>query len=305
MNQPKVGRFVTDNNIRAYLLLSFTALCWGANAIFGRVAVGEISPMLLVTLRWLSVLILLVLFARKHLVRDWPVLRHHMLFVCLMGTLGFTAFNALFYVAAHSTSAINIGILQGSIPVFVLLGTFLLYQSRISRLQACGVAVTLVGVMIVASGGDLTQLKDLSINRGDFFMLLACFFYAAYSIGLSRRPSVSALGLFTAMAIVAFVASLPLLAIEIYNLGFTPPTLTGWVVVALVALLPSFIAQIFFIHGVGLIGPGRAGVFVNLVPVFASIMAVLYLQETFEVFHAVSLSLVLGGIWLSEIGKTR
>jgi drug/metabolite transporter (DMT)-like permease len=304
MNQPKVSRVVTDHNIRAYLLLSFTALCWGANAIFGRVAVGEISPMLLVTLRWLSVLILLVLFARKNLVRDWPVLRHHLLFVCLMGTLGFTAFNALFYVAAHSTSAINIGILQGSIPIFVLLGTFLLYQSRISRLQAGGVAVTLVGVMIVASGGDLTQLMDLSINRGDFLMLLACFFYAAYSIGLSRRPSVSALGLFTAMAIVAFVASLPLLAIEIYTLGFTPPTLTGWAVVALVALLPSFIAQIFFIHGVGLIGPGRAGVFVNLVPVFASIMAVLYLQEAFEVFHAVSLGLVLGGIWLSEIGKT-
>ena len=304
MNQSKIGRVVTDHNIQAYLLLSFTALCWGANAIFGRVAVGEISPMLLVTLRWLSVLILLVLFARKHLVRDWPVLRHHLLFVCLMGTLGFTAFNALFYVAAHSTSAINIGILQGSIPIFVLLGTFLLYQSRISRLQAGGVAVTLVGVMIVASGGDLTLLKDLSINRGDFLMLLACFFYAAYSIGLSRRPPVSALGLFTAMAVVAFVASLPLLAIEIYTLGFTPPTLTGWAVVALVALLPSFIAQIFFIHGVGLIGPGRAGVFVNLVPVFASIMAVLYLQEAFEVFHAVSLGLVLGGIWLSEIGKT-
>ncbi len=304
MNQSKVSRVVTDHNIQAYLLLSFTALCWGANAIFGRVAVGEISPMLLVTLRWLSVLILLVLFARKHLVRDWPVLRHHLLFVCLMGTLGFTAFNALFYVAAHSTSAINIGILQGSIPIFVLLGTFLLFQSRISRLQAGGVAVTLVGVMIVASGGDLTQLTDLSINRGDFLMLLACFFYAAYSIGLSRRPPVSALGLFTAMAIVAFVASLPLLTIEIYTLGFTPPTLTGWAVVALVALLPSFIAQIFFIHGVGLIGPGRAGVFVNLVPVFASIMAVLYLQEAFEVFHAVSLGLVLGGIWLSEIGKT-
>ena len=304
MNQSKIGRVVTDHNIQAYLLLSFTALCWGANAIFGRVAVGEISPMLLVTLRWLSVLVLLVLFARKHLVRDWPVLRHHLLFVCLMGTLGFTAFNALFYVAAHSTSAINIGILQGSIPIFVLLGTFLLYQSRISRLQAGGVAVTLVGVMIVASGGDLTLLKDLSINQGDFLMLLACFFYAAYSIGLSRRPPVSALGLFTAMAVVAFVASLPLLAIEIYTLGFTPPTLTGWAVVALVALLPSFIAQIFFIHGVGLIGPGRAGVFVNLVPVFASIMAVLYLQEAFEVFHAVSLSLVLGGIWLSEIGKT-
>jgi drug/metabolite transporter (DMT)-like permease len=305
MRQLKLGTVVTDHNLKAYLLLGFTTWCWGANAIFGRVAVGEISPMLLVTLRWLCVLILLMIFARKHLVRDWPVLRHHLLFVCLMGTIGFTAFNALFYVAAHSTSAINIGILQGSIPVFVLLGTFFIHRSKISYLQTLGVAGTLFGVMIVASGGELAQLRGLSINRGDFIMLLACFFYAVYSIGLSKRPPVSALGLFTAMAIVAFIVSLPLLALEINSHGFTPPTPRGWIVVALIALLPSFIAQIFFIHSVGLIGPARAGVFVNLVPVFAAVMAVLYLQEAFEIYHAVSLGLVLGGIWLSELGKVK
>jgi len=261
--------------------------------------------MLLVTLRWLVVLILLLLFARKHLVRDWPVLRNHLVFVGLMGTVGFTSFNALFYAAAHSTSAINIGILQGSIPVFVLLGTFTLYRSRITRLQACGVAVTLIGVIIIASGGDLEQLQSLSINPGDLFMLLACFFYATYSIGLSRRPAVSALGLFTVLSFAAFISSLPLLAFEVSNTGFSAPGLTGWIVVALVALLPSLIAQISFIHSVSLIGPGRAGVFINLVPVFASIMAVVYLQESFESFQAVALALVLGGIWLSEVGKVK
>ena len=80
---------------------------------------------------------------------------------------------------------------------------------------------------------------------------------------------------------------------------------TGWILVTLVTLLPSLIAQIFFIHGVALIGPGRAGVFVNLVPVFASIMAVIFLHEVFEFYHALALALVLGGIWLSEIGKTE
>jgi drug/metabolite transporter (DMT)-like permease len=290
-------------SLKAYLLLSFTTVCWGANAIFGKVAVGEISPMLLVSLRWLGVLLLLLVFARRQIRQDWPILRQNLLYVCLMGSVGFTFFNALFYQAAHTTSAINIGILQGSIPIFVLLGTILFYQSRISDLQFSGVAITLCGVVIVASGGDLAQLRELSVNRGDILMLLACFFYAAYSLGLSRRPAVSALGLFAAMALVAFLASLPLLAVEISQTGFKPPTLTGWTVVALVSLLPSFVAQIFFIHSVSLIGPGRAGVFVNLVPVFASIMAVVFLQESFELFHAVSLGLVLGGIGLSEIGK--
>jgi len=292
-------------NIKAYLLLTTTTLCWGANAILGKIAVGEISPMLLVTLRWLSVVILLLIFARKYLIQDWPILRHHLRYICLMGTLGFTAFNALFYVAAHSTTAINIGILQGSIPVFVLLGTFLLYQFRITAVQTFGVAVTLVGVVIVASGGDITLLADLSINRGDLYMLIACLFYAGYSIGLSRRPAVSALGLFSSIAMVAFIVSLPLLAIEIGSDQFQAPTATGWIVVALVSILPSLIAQVFFMHGVSLIGPGRAGVFVNLVPVFTSILAVVFLQETFELFHAVSLGLVLGGIGLSELGKQK
>ncbi|MDH5555904.1 MAG: DMT family transporter, partial [Alphaproteobacteria bacterium] len=88
-------------NGRAYLLLVFTALCWGGNAVFGRMAVGEISPMALVTARWLGVSVLLLLFAHRHLRRDWPVLRPHLLAVSILGILGFTAFNALFYVAAH------------------------------------------------------------------------------------------------------------------------------------------------------------------------------------------------------------
>ena len=294
-----------NHNLQAYLLLTVTTLFWGGNTIFGQVAVGEISPMLLVTLRWLGVLILLLLFARKYLIEDWPVLRHHLVYVGLMGGVGFTMFNALFYIAAHSTSAINIGILQGSIPVFVLFGGYLIFHNRVTKIQACGVTATLIGVVIVASGGNLTSFSELSLNQGDLLMLLACFLYAAYSLGLSRRPKTSALGLFTLLACVAFLVSLPLLSIEIMAGDFMAPTTTGWVVVALVTLLPSLIAQIFFIHSISLIGPGRAGVFVNLVPVFASIMAVFYLHESFELFHAASLGLVLGGIWLSEAGKEK
>ena len=288
---------------RAYGMLIATTGCWGLNAVFSRLAVGEISPMQLVTFRWLGVVVLLLVFSRAHLLRDWPVLRRHLPFLFLMGALGFTTFNALFYVAGHHTSAINIGILQGSIPIFVLLGSLLILRHRIGLLQGFGVALTLAGVIIVATGGRPTDLLDLAVNRGDGLMLLACFFYAAYSVGLSRRPNVSALGLFTVMALAAWVVSLPLVAIETWQQGWQAPTQTGWIIALLVTLLPSFIAQIFFINGVALIGPGRAGVFVNLVPVFASLMAVVILRERFELYHALALILVLGGIGLSEIGK--
>jgi len=294
-----------SNNLRAYLLLTFTTWCWGLNAIISRLAVGEISPMQLVTVRWLGVVLILAVIARDNIVRDWPILRRHLPFICLMGSCGFTAFNALFYIAGHHTSAINIGILQGSIPIFVLLGSLLVLRQPISLIQGGGVAVTLLGVVIVASRGDPGELLGMSVNRGDLFIVIACFFYAAYSIGLSRRPNVSALGFFAAVAAVAWIVSLPLVAIETYQQGWTAPTPTGWMLVLMVTLLPSLIAQIFFIQGVSLIGPSRAGVFVNLVPVFASIMAVIFLQEVFQAYHALALMLVLGGIWLSEIGKTR
>ena len=235
-------------HLRAYLLLIVTTLCWGLNAIFGKLAIDEISPMQLVTFRWLGVVILLAIFARKHIVRDWPILRRHLPFLCLMGSCGFTAFNALFYVAAHHTSAINIGILQGSIPIYVLLGSWLAWRHRITRVQVLGVVITLVGVIIVATGGDWNELQNLSVGRGDLFMLIAWLFYAAYSIGLSRRPNVSALGLFAVMAGVAWLVSIPVVAVETYQQGWQMPSLAGWAIAALVTLLPSLVAQIFFIQ---------------------------------------------------------
>jgi drug/metabolite transporter (DMT)-like permease len=293
------------SHLRAYLLLIITTWCWGLNAIFSKLAVGEISPMQLVTFRWLGVVLLLLVFAHRQIIRDWPILRRHIPFLIMMGGCGFTVFNALFYVAGHHTSAINIGILQGSIPVFVLLGSWLVFGNRISSLQGFGVALTLIGVMIVASGGNLRELHGLAINRGDLFMLIACFFYAAYSIGLSRRPKVSALGFFAGVASVAWLISIPLVAVETFYQGWQSPTSAGWGIALLVTFLPSLVAQIFFIQSVTLIGPGRAGVFVNLVPVFASLMAVIFLQEAFQTHHALSLMLVLGGIWMSEVGRVK
>jgi drug/metabolite transporter (DMT)-like permease len=290
---------------RAYLLLAFTALCWGGNAVLGRLAVGEVSPMALVTLRWLGAFALLLAFAHGQVRRDWPALRQHLPFVAAMGTLGFTVFNALFYVAAHWTTAVNIGIIQGSIPVFVLLGAFAAYRTRVALLQVAGVCVTMLGVAIVAAGGELVRLASFALNLGDVLMISACVLYAGYTLGLSRRPLVSPLSLFTGMAAAAFVTSLPLALAEAALGRWQWPTASGWIIAGLVTVFPSFLAQIAFIHGVTLIGPSRAGVFVNLVPVFASILALLVLQEPFRLFHATALALVLGGIWLSEHGKVR
>jgi drug/metabolite transporter (DMT)-like permease len=290
---------------RAYALLVFTTWCWGLNTIFSRLAVGEISPMQLVMFRWLGVIIIVSGFALRFLKRDWPVLRQHLLFFGIIGSLGFTVFNYLHYLAGHHTGALNIGILQGSIPVFVLLCTLLVFRKGVTPLQAAGIVITLIGVVIVASGGSWQELQSLSINRGDVYVLIACFLYAAYSVALSRCPKVSAISLFTVMSIAAWLLSLPLLGLEVLHQGWQAPTSRGWLIALSVTVLPSLVAQLFFMRSVAMIGPNRAGIFINLVPVFAAIMAVIFLEESFETHHSISLVLVLGGIALSELGRQR
>jgi drug/metabolite transporter (DMT)-like permease len=236
--------------------------------------------------------------------RDWPAIRERLPFLFAMGALGFTAFNALYYVAAHATTAVNIGIIQGSIPALVMIGALAAYRTRATAWQIAGVLLTMLGVAIVACRGELARLATFTLNFGDLLMIAACVLYAGYALGLSRQPPISPLSLFAAMAGAALLTSLPLALAEAAAGLFQWPTPTGWLILALVTLFPSFFAQIFFIQGVTLIGPSRAGVFVNLVPVFASILALLVLKEPFEPYHALALALVLGGIWLSERSKT-
>ena len=290
----------------AYLFLTCTSLCWAGNAVVSRIAVGEISPMLLTTLRWVVTLPLVAMLMHRAIRREWPVLRAHWRFVAAMGALGFTAFNALYYVAAHTTTAVNLGIIQGAVPMFVLLGAYAAYRTPVTAMQAVGATVTMAGVVLIASAGSLERLAALAISRGDLLMVIACMLYAGYTVALRRRPAaLSAFGLFAGLATAALVASLPLAAAEIAAGAAQWPTAKGWLVIAYVAVFPSIVAQVCFIRGVELIGPARAGIFVNLVPVLTPVLAVATLGEAFEPFHAAALALVLGGIWLSERGKAK
>ena len=296
----RIGGVVQSAYGNAYLLLTLCAMCWGANAIAGRFAVGEISPMLLTLFRWLGVALLVWTFARPRIIQEAPVLKDNLGYFLVMGALGFTGFNILYYIAAHSTTAINLGILQGAVPICVLIGAFLAYRTPITLVQVLGIVITVVGVAVVTVEGDPRNLLALVFNVGDLLMLCACFVYSIYAVALRKRPEVSGLAMFAVMASSAMVASLPFALWELYSETILWPTATGWLVVAFVVVFPSFTSQLFFMRGVQLIGPGRAGVFINLVPIFASAFSVLLLGERFAIFHAVGMVLVLGGIWVAE-----
>ena len=284
------------------LLLVLTTLIWAGHSIVGRLAVGQIGPMTLTCLRWAVALVPILISARPALRRDWPVLRAHWRYVAAMGTVGYTAFVALFYLAAHRTSALNLSIIQGAIPALVLIGARMFLGAKFTALQALGALTTMAGVAAIASQGDLRRLAALAFNDGDVMMLVAAALYAGYTIGLRERPRVSGLSLLAGMALAAFVTSVPLMIWEVAAGGFIWPTAVGLAALVYVALGPAFVAQIFFMRGVELIGPGRTGVFVNLVPVFGAIMAVVILGEPFAAYHVVALMLVVGGIAIAQRG---
>ena len=223
-----------------------------------------------------------------------------MALIVLLALLGMTGFNALYYVAAHDTSAINIAILQGSMPIFVLAGAYLAHGSRAGLLQQLGVLITALGVAVVATHGAPQSILEVEFNQGDLVMLAACVLYALYTVALRDRPNMPGVPFFALLALIAAITSLPLVIVEVMGGSFRLPTAQGLAVTVWIAIFPSFLSQIFYLRGVDLIGPGRAGVFVNLVPVFAAILAVGLISEPFAPYHAIALILVLGGIWLAQ-----
>ena len=282
------------------LLLTLTCVFWAGNTIAGRLAVGQVAPMLLTLLRWVLVLAALWPIYGGQVRQHWPAIQARFWRVVLMAAFGFTGFNALYYVAAQYTSAINIGILQGCMPMFVLAGAFLAHGTRATALQLSGALITTLGVVVIATRGAPLSLLEVDLNLGDVLMLIACVLYAFFTVALRDRPQMPGAAFFTLLALIAAITSLPLAAVEASSRAAAVPSLLGWLIIAYVAIFPSCLAQIFLLRSVDLIGPGRAGIFINLVPVFSAIMAVGLLGEPFAPYHAVALVLVVGGILLAQ-----
>ena len=283
-----------------HFLLTLTSIFWAFNTIAGRAAVGEVSPLLIVSLRWLFVSIILSFLCRNQLKEIWTILSLRIKWLIIMGLFGFTGFNSAYYIAAHDTIAINLGLVQGTMPAFIIIIAWVWLKDKINLTQFLGVLITFIAVLIVVSAGNLTILLNLELNKGDIVMIFACTLYAVYAVGLRKKPQIGALPLLTFFAYVAFVGSLPGLIYETYSNQLILPGLKGCIILGVIIIFPSFLAQIFFMKGVEKIGPARSGLYTNLVPVFSSILAVFLLGESFQFYHFLSLSMIFAGIYLFE-----
>lgn len=286
---------------QAAAMLILTMLFWGGNAVAGKFAVGEVSPLLLTWFRWTIAAVVMTVLARRHILEDWPVIRSRLPYLALMGALGFTVFNGLLYTGLTTTTAINATIIQAAMPMFIFGLNFALFRTAARPLQVVGYALTLSGVAVAAGQGSLAALADLALVPGDVLIIAASVIYASYTVALARKPALHWQSFLASLLVTASLAALPLVALEAATAAFVLPTTpVAWAVIAYTAIFPSILAQAFFIRGNEILGSNTAGLFLNLIPIMGALLSVLLLGERFQLFHATSLVLVLGGIAMAQ-----
>ena len=283
-----------------YILLTLTALIWAGNAIAGRYADGHVSPMVLTLLRWAIAVAVLGVIGRKAIRADLGLARRHWIYLGLMGAIGYTTFNFLLYTALRYTSAINVAIEQSAMPLFIFILTFAIFRKAAGALQIVGFLLTAVGVAVVATGGGIAG-GSLALNRGDAIMIAGALAYAAYSAALPLKPAMNGTAFLFWLMVAALVTAVFGAGVEAAA-GETiwPYDAQGWLVVLYAGLFPSLVAQALFIRGVDALGANRAGLFINLVPVFTAGLAVALLGETLGWYHVVAFVLVAGGVVLAQ-----
>jgi drug/metabolite transporter (DMT)-like permease len=283
-----------------YLLLCITALCWAGNAIVGRLAAGHIPPVTLSFLRWSIAFLIILPFAWKHLLRDWGAIRARLGTMIVISVTGIGAFNTLQYWALEYTQALNTLLLQSAGPLFVAVWSLILLGVRLTLAQAGGIALSLIGVLVILLHGDLTALAGIAFNKGDIIFTVAMVIFGLYSVLTLKRPPIHGLS-FAAFTFGCGAACLiPLLIWELSARPLMQINTTNLLSLFYVAVFPSSVAYLCYNRGVQLIGANRAAPFFHVVPLFGSVMAMVFLGERPQLFHVVGFALVLTGVFVAS-----
>jgi drug/metabolite transporter (DMT)-like permease len=217
----------------------------------------------------------------------------------LLALTGFSAYNTMAYYGLHFTTAINGLLLQSVSPLFVALWSFVLFRDYLSLRQAAGIAVSLVGVGVIVCHGSLQILLATAFNKGDLWFVVALLIYAFYVAILRLRPPIHPLSFLAVGMGGGAVLLLPAMALEIAAGQTIVFDTVSALILIYVCVFPSLLGYLFLNRGIELIGANRAAPFINLVPVFGSVLAITLLDERLEYFHAAGYALVFAGITLA------
>jgi len=282
-----------------YLLLTLTPLFWGGNFVLGRGVHEFFPPIALASIRWTLAFLIILPFAWPHLRRDWPVIRAQWPWLLLLGATGAGSFNTLTYIGLNHTPALNALIINSSGPVMIALASFIFFGDRLTARQGLGIAISLIGVIVVVSKGDPQRLAQLQFNTGDLWVLGAMGVWGVYTAFLRKRPEIHWLSLAATLFGVAALINWPLHLWEHAFVRSLTLSTDALLAIGYVAIFPSILAYVFYMRGVQLIGGNRAGVFLHLIPLFGSTLAILILGEQPLWSHALGFALILTGVTIA------
>jgi drug/metabolite transporter (DMT)-like permease len=281
-----------------YLLLVAAAFFWSGNFIVGRFVHETIPPLGLSFWRWFVASMIIYFMAKSHLREDWEKIKKNLPLLILLSLLSVSTFNPLIYAGLQWTTSINAFLIQSIMPVLIIFMSFLFFREKIFRLQAVGVLLSLAGAFTIIVHGDWKIIQSMSVNWGDLLIFIAVVCYAGYSVLLRKSPSLHPLSFAAITFIIGTATILPFYLWETIYIRPMPFNFGAVSAVGYVAIFPSVIAYLCYNRGVELAGANRAGMFIYLMPVFGTIMAILFLQESFEKFHFAGMTMIICGILL-------
>ncbi len=291
-----------QSNFLAYIFLLLTVTFWAGNFIVGKFAsLNDVPPFSLNFYRWFFAWLILAPFTLPEIIKKKDyIIKNYKLFI-ILGVTSITIFNSVVYYSLNFTQVINGVLMISTIPVMIMFISSILKIEKTNIFQIIGVILSFIGVIIIITKVDLEILKNLDFNKGDITMVIAMFSWALYSSLLKKQKyEISQISLLQVLMTFGLIFLMPIYFIE-YQFGFRIIMDKPFILIlSYVVLLPGLASFILWIKGISLIGANRSGVFLHLMPILSTVMAMIFFKEKFMFYHMLGACFIISGILLSN-----
>ncbi|WP_339918579.1 DMT family transporter [uncultured Flavobacterium sp.] len=294
-----------NNQTKGVLFALCATLLWSVNFVIASGIKGHIPPVGLAFWRWTIACVVLAPFAIKSTIRNRIEIKKNIRFLALTAVLGITIFNTLIYFAGKTTSAVNLSLIAISIPLFIVAISRIAFKEKISNTQIIGILTIILGVLILITKGSLQSLLQIKFAIGDLIMLIACFFFASYTILVRLKPKElpSKVFLFSVFVLgVLFLLPFYLWEHLYYKkVIFDSTTIFATTYVGIFASLVSYY---LWNEAITLIGTQKTALIYYLIPVFSGVLAYFFLNQNIVLSQIISMGIVIAGLFITNRKKT-
>ena len=291
-----------SKNYLAYTLLVFAAFCWSGNFIVGKYAyLFEVPPLTLNFLRWISVWLILIPFTYKEIYKNLNYIKKNWIVISFMGVITISTFNSVVYLALTYTQVINAVLVLAAIPAVTIIISSLMKVDKTNIFQLVGLFLSIIGIGAIISNADINKIFSLNFNKGDLWMLVCVLSWSLYSTLLKKHNfKFSQFTLIQLMVTVGIIFLIPQFFYE-KSIGLDVNLNKAFFVILFyVVIFPALAAYYCWQKGVEIVGPNRATMFIQLMPLLSALLAIIIFREKLELYHFLGASFILSGIYLSN-----